>query len=627
MPKRSDIGGVDGFDEEIKEAVPAKKGRKKRDDWREDMAERQAIERKFLDQLAAEERHRDTVRADMNAAVEAILPNTKTGQNVKQDELHRRWWAAIDRAINNGFSIAVRSIPETGKTEQICHLWPIVRCGNDPFERIKIVGTDSKTANKHVVAIRSMVEDERIGQRVRRYWENVKPEPGGKWNDSTLFFERPVSGSKDASISSSGIFAAEMGARLRTIIFDDPFGAMSVVSEAYRDQVRQAFKTTWLSRLDTKGGFFVLLCNAWHEEDLFHTEIMAHMQTRCAVFDVALHEDMDRLKVYERYPVRVSPAKINVAEERYELPLPLGFTKADMERKREDLGEADFQRLYFMKAVSSKDMTFPNFGASIEPQTRIERWVKSHGESVTQNWESEEHAYREGLLRDSGRRFDYYGGVDVSGIGRPGSGIVTLAVEQSDYSIVIPVDIRFGEWDDDELSDQIGQAAALYGHKMILVETNALQERVKRTIQRKNLGVPIEGQYTGARKWDGQEGLPALDSEFKAKIWHWVFPFGHDKTCPCMWCRARREFTNHTRLTKNADIVMATWLAYEAYRRNAGNRRRVARAYTYRDLENVQLPTDDRAAIDGGNSAVDFDPFRINENGEFTDWHDADRIY
>lgn len=548
----------------------------------EDPISREVIEKKIAEGLR--ERIVDALApsTNPNTIVEKFVAGTDGGV-LKQELIHRVWWNFFQRARLRGLSVGILAPYGTGKSIQFVMGLPLMELGNDPFSRVAIVSTNDKNARKRVTALGTLIDSPDRGAAIREWWPHMRPAGNLPWNATELYTPRidPISGVeipgiKDPSIFGGGLTSDPIGARVKCLIFDDPIGAKSISSAAVRAEAAQHMRGTWMSRLDTKVGYAVCIMTPWHRDDLWGTEINGN--PLFATIRTAVDEnDWTRISVQERFPGE------QVVE--YHIPLPFGWTVEDIEKKRSELGEAGFIRGILLRPSEDDDVTFPNFENAVEDVDNIAGMSldgPAHAERMKAIGGGPDEA------RAAGWRF--FSGVDVSAPGRAGTGIITVGVAPGTNGVRIPVDLRVGKWDDDQLAEQVRVVAREWRPEVVFVESNNVQERVVRALKSKGIDVRIDGFYTGERKWDGVNGLPGLDAQYKNRRWVWYLPTqgaangGHASTCPCVWCRARREHTDHTPTTKNADIVMMTWLADQAIYKYARPQARIAPSYTSDEL-------------------------------------------
>jgi len=212
--------------------------------------------------------------------------------------------------------------------------------------------------------------------------------------------------------------------------------------------------------------------------------------------------------------------------------------EALLKKEREE--PRTFQRGWRLIALSDEERTFPGWEG-----------CRCHGVSLGE-------VQRSGWMK--------FTGVDLASKGRPGTSIVTIAVEPISGRRY-PVDLRYGAWRSNETAAEIAAVNRAYRPNVIVIENNAYQDSLidwctSNKSEQNDFWMKLEPFTTGKNKVDPLIGLPGLQVEFHHKAW--VVPFDeyetHEPSCPCAWCLWDREFRNHP-LGATSDMVMATWFA------------------------------------------------------------------
>jgi hypothetical protein len=174
-----------------------------------------------------------------------------------------------------------------------------------------------------------------------------------------------------------------------------------------------------------------------------------------------------------------------------------------------------------------------------------------------------------------------YTGCDLSGRGRKGTAILTLAISPDGVRHII--DIRIGAWGagpDFVRQLQLVDSNILFSARKIFVENNAIQGAVIEWIKEFNFPCwpKVQGHRTGTNKMDPEIGLPGIDVQYLRKRWRIAVPHRvhiisqpskkDPSVCvcgPCMFIRDTLTFTIND-LDETPDTIMAQFMAKEASR-------------------------------------------------------------
>jgi len=202
-----------------------------------------------------------------------------------------------------------------------------------------------------------------------------------------------------------------------------------------------------------------------------------------------------------------------------------------------------------MRAFDDSELSFPNFVKCREHSVKI-------GEITRAGW-------------------PMFTGVDLAGKDRPGTAIVTFALEPGTLRRY-PVNVRLGAWTSPQTVGQLSDVLnAFPSIQVILVENNAYQQALVdwiRTIQVSQLWLKVESfTTTGQNKANPIYGLPVLEAELSKRMW--VIPYNeyehHDPGCLCGWCVWDRQMSTYPHCPET-DTVMATWFTRTALDRWMG---------------------------------------------------------
>lgn len=239
-----------------------------------------------------------------------------------------------------------------------------------------------------------------------------------------------------------------------------------------------------------------------------------------------------------------------------------------------------FQRGFRQKPQSSEDLIFPHLAEDIiyenKAIVRFDTNWKNISDPEHKDYD-EEHSHPFYVSPEWPR----YIGCDLSGKGRRGTVIFTLAISPAGVRHVL--DIRIGSWGAGP--EFVRQLKAVNDNadlrpRRIFVENNALQEAVVDNIR--EIGGEFGGKVypfrTGSNKMDPEIGLPGIDTQYELKRWRIGIPHKRnapaypDKKnptlCLCGICTFVRDASTFTAddLKETPDTVAAQFIAKEASR-------------------------------------------------------------
>ena len=236
-----------------------------------------------------------------------------------------------------------------------------------------------------------------------------------------------------------------------------------------------------------------------------------------------------------------------------------------------------FQRGFRQKPQSDEDLIFPHL---TDPEGAIFQYDKNWrtiSDPEHENWTEEN---KQNLFYVS-PEWPRYIGCDLSGKGRRGTVIFTLAI--SPVGIRHVLDIKIGSWGaGPEFVRQLQNVndTIILKPRRIFVENNALQEAVIDNIR--EMGGEFGGKVypfrTGTNKMDPEIGLPGIDAQYEQKRWKIGIPHKRNSPsypdkknptmCLCGICTLIRDASTLTAddLKETPDTVAAQFIAKEASR-------------------------------------------------------------
>jgi len=424
-------------------------------------------------------------------------------------------WHAFMNTNRFGQMLAARG---SGKSEQVTVGRALWELGKNPNIRIKIVTEADDRAQDLVTRISATILE---NEKFKEVFPNCVPASVGTWTKSKLIVKRAVAHT-DATVEGSGVLTSSTGGRADLILFDDISGYRnSLVFPRLRQQVKEAFHSNWLNMSDGTGFRWYMVGTPWHIEDIV-SELRANNSIpKC-------HEYWVGSNFESHWPERYDPeyfrGKLAVSGSRHYNRAYRGIALTDEESWINSTA-VDAMRDFDLKAID-----------------------------VIQNTE---------VIK--------YVGVDLGH--RPGvencpSVIYTLG--RAPTGKRIPCEIRILRRNEPlETARAIIDVCERIRPAKVYVENNGAQKYLIDVIQSlvPQLGLPIEGYFTGNQKLDVNVGIPSLMAEIETG--QWIVPLGsggtHANTCQCTFCFWMQEVKDYP--NSHSDALMAGWLALEALRK------------------------------------------------------------
>ena len=459
--------------------------------------------------------------------VQRFLKDSK-GKLVVNEPVHNVMHRFIRLSRSKGYNkFMVLGAFGHGKTEQLCTGFALYEISKNTNILIKIVHVSDAEAVKRCRAIRDYIQKD---DDVHRIAPHLLPTP--IWGSQRFIVKRSAM-SKDGTVEAYGILSTSIGGRANLIIFDDPQDLKSAVLEPVtREKITDTFKNIWLTRLIPKESEVLLMMNKWHENDLAS---MIQMNPTWSWMSIAVGETLDDL-VYEDSFGR-----------KMVFPLWTKFDKGDLDIKRQELGDRDFNRGYRLIPYSDSDRSFSSFLKCVRFGIRPEDLITEE-----KNW-------------------FFVAGIDFASTKRPGTVLFIMAVHRK-TGMKVPVEIKLLRGAQ-ELPELMVHYFRKYGVDLFMAENNGVQDAIidmlislLGTEKFKRYNIKIEGFLTGRNKADPQQGLPSIEKEFNNQ--EWLFALKEEpKLGECdlndPWVKMYFEFKDHP-FYETTDIVMAGWFAREA---------------------------------------------------------------
>jgi hypothetical protein len=213
------------------------------------------------------EKQRRMASRNINVFCETVLKDQQ-GERILQASIHRQWHAHVEYCRSADKFPLIIAPWGHGKTAQLVIGKVLFELGQNRNQRIGVVCNSDGNARKRVAAIQQYVESDADYQDV---FPQVRPDKKRGWEKHQFYIERDEQArSIDPSVFSAGVFSTGIGGRLDGLIFDDVVDRRNaIVQPSLRQQVIDAAKETWMSRLEP-WGWMVYVATVWHEEDLTH---------------------------------------------------------------------------------------------------------------------------------------------------------------------------------------------------------------------------------------------------------------------------------------------------------------------------------------------------------------------
>ena len=243
-------------------------------------------------------------RTDINAFIERVVTDNRTGGPVHQGEIHKSWQRHIDRCQEMERFCGILAPWGHGKTEQVAIARSLFDLGKNPNLRVKIVTNTPEFAQARLQTCQKYIKQ---SKSFRQIFPGIRPAHESDWNKHKLVVQRETY-SEDGSIEAYGVLQTATGGRADLLIFDDVVDLNNaILNPAMRPKVIEAFHNVWLPRLEP-GGFAIYIATRWHLEDITGV-LLKNPQWRFLV--QAISEDMSCLEselIEHELPERVSHA-------------------------------------------------------------------------------------------------------------------------------------------------------------------------------------------------------------------------------------------------------------------------------------------------------------------------------
>ena len=435
-------------------------------------------------------------------------------------QMHYEWHQFMD-TNTRGIMLAHRG---SGKSEQATIgrvLWEV---GRDPNIRIKIVTETDDRAGDLLSRISAIIQQD---DKFKDVFPDCIPANVGSWTKFKVTVKR-TEHHVDPTIAASGILTSSTGGRADLIIFDDIAGYRNTLAyPRLRGQVKEAFHSNWLPMMahdPKRQSRWWLVGTPWHIDDIV-SEL--------------------------RNNVTIPHAKEYWVGDNFESPWPERYSSEFFKTK---LTESPTRRHY--------NRSFRGIALSDE-----ESWVDAAAVDASRDFSLSPRQVLENkeIVKYVGVDLGHRGGKDTCPT-------VIFVLGRMPNGKRVPVVINILRRNEPlETARAIIRVWQEIRPAKIFVENNGAQKYLIDIIKGlvPDLGMPLEGYYTGQQKLSPEVGVPSLLAELETG--QWTIPMGgsgsHDNACQCNFCFWIRELKDYPNSSDNT--LMASWLALEALRKIA----------------------------------------------------------
>jgi hypothetical protein len=211
--------------------------------------------------LLADQEHLRLARINMRAFFSYVMRDEETGDLVDLEPFQEEWNDLADKYDR----LVIWSFMESGKTAVLSVARTLWELGRDPTLRFVIVSATAGQAIKIASIIARYIER---SEELHKVFPGLVPDPSMPWNTEQLTIQRPTL-SKDPSIQVLGIGGNIQGARVDRALLDDVLTRDNCHTGYMRAGTLDWYLKSIPGRL-TKRGRVLLVCNAFHPDDLAH---------------------------------------------------------------------------------------------------------------------------------------------------------------------------------------------------------------------------------------------------------------------------------------------------------------------------------------------------------------------
>jgi hypothetical protein len=457
--------------------------------------------------LLAEQEHIRLARTNMRAFFSYVMRDEETGEPIDLEPFQEEW----NDLAGKHDRLVLWAFMESGKTSVLSVARTLWELGRDPTLRFVIVSATSGQAIKIASIVARYIES---SEELHKVFPGLLPDASMPWNTEQLTVKRPTL-SKDPSIQVLGIGGNIQGARVDRAILDDVLTRDNCHTAYMRDGTLDWYLKSIPGRL-TKRGKVLLICNAFHPDDLAH-RLAKNPRFRGFKFPI-LKKDGTSL-----WPRAWPPERIQA--------------------RMAELGPIESKSQLMCQAIS-------------DALSRFRReWIdkcKLRGEGKTTIY----------ALREIPAGCKVYIGVDLA-VGRKKSNartvyFVLLIHPNGDRQLLW---IEAGRFMADKIMDNVVDLYQRF-HGIFVVENVQAQDYLVQLLQ-KWTAIPIIPFTTGKNKADPSFGVEAMGIEFATG--KWIIPNQNGQCDPEVQIWLDEMMAYHPD-AHTGDSLMSSWFAKEGER-------------------------------------------------------------
>jgi hypothetical protein len=477
-------------------------------------------------------------------------------------------------------------------------LWEMAKNHNI---RILIISSTSTIAAASVKQILNNVE----GNEKYKVWARfVDPKHVGvvpnkrkvkkaeeQWSSEGIIIDRDDLMLRDATVQGIGLFGATISRRADIIILDDIVNQQNSETQEQRDKIKDWVYTSALPIL-VPGGRFIVLGNAWHDDDFMSdclkNPMFTHRKRLSAILkdpdDMGLWKDWYRILTDQTISPEEAKKRASLFLEEHREEMYRGVSLSWPER-------FSYEQLYLLERANSY---------SFSRMYRCDTAIRPN-QAIRESWIQKAIEKGRGLVLSKNPPKEYTVSYSTGGMD-----LAIKGDESGDETSLLYLDcvlngndkLRAGDFvirdiDAGHFSPREQRQKLIEGHKMVMplatrVESNGYQMALVRDMQEENSDIAITAYHTGGEKKDSDVGINILSVLLENE--RLAIPFNtedrHTIEESTKLINEMRKFPDgHT-----GDRLMSLWFAYSEARDRMGDRVIVANPnYTAGDKPEMDL--------------------------------------
>ncbi len=477
-------------------------------------------------------------------------------------------------------------------------LWEMAKNHN---VRILIISSTSTIATASVKQILNNIEG---NEKYRAWTRFVDPLHVGvipkkkktrkaeeQWSSEGITIDREDLMLRDATVQGIGLFGATISRRADIIILDDIVNQQNSETQEQRDKIKDWVYTSVLPIL-VPGGRFIVLGNAWHEDDFMSDCLKNPMFTHRKKLSAILKDPVDMGKWKEWYRILTNTNKEpEIAQQEAGLFLQENHDEMYGGVELSWPSRFTYEQLYLLERANSY-----SFSRMYRCDT-----ANRPNQKIKEEWIQKAIAKGKHLRLSKNVRVEYStsystGGMDLAiredEAGDESSLLFLDCVLNGDGKVnagdFVIRDIDAGHYSPREQREKIIEGNKLVQPLAIRVESNGYQMALVRDMRDVDATIPITAYHTGGEKMDADVGINILSVLMENE--RLAIPFdlndAHTVEESTKLINDMRKFPDgHT-----GDRLMSLWFAYSEARDRMGDRVIVANPnYKENETEVIDL--------------------------------------